>query len=302
MKIDQIREEIEELKRKHNAVILAHNYQIPEIQDLGDFAGDSLELSRKAALTDAAVIIFCGVDFMAETAKILSPDKKVILPVSDATCPMAEMITPEELAEFKAEHPGAAVVTYVNSTAAVKALSDICCTSSNAVRIVNSLEEDEVIFTPDRNLARFVSLHTSKKIIPWEGFCPVHQGIRVEDVQEAKKKYPSALFMAHPECRPEVQDMADYVVSTGQMFDVASDEDSGSFIVGTETGIIYPLSKKFPNKKFYPLKESAVCPNMKKTGLEDLLNSLRSLSPEVNVPSDIAQKAASSLRRMLEVG
>ena len=295
-------DEIIALKNKHKAIILAHNYQVPEVQDLGDFWGDSLELAIKAAETSAEVIVFCGVDFMAETAKLLSPDKKVLLPVRGATCPMSEMITPPELLDFKKDYPGAAVVSYANTTADVKAESDICCTSANAVRIVNSLSEEEIIFTPDRNLARHVALQTSKKIIPWNGFCPIHEAITASDLKEAKKRYPGALVMVHPECRPEVQDLGDFVVSTGQMFGVVEKSDSKGFIVGTESGIIYSLSKRFPTKEFFPIKESVVCPNMKKVRPENVLDSLRTLSPEINIPEEVSRKASRALRRMLEVG
>lgn len=297
-----IKKRIEELKKKLNALVIAHNYQPPGIQELGDFCGDSLELSRKAAGSRAEVIVFCGVDFMAQTAKILAPDRKVILPAGDATCPMAEMITPGELSEFKNDNPGAAVVTYVNSTADVKALSDVCCTSSNALKIVNSLSAERVIFTPDRNLAHYVSLHTEKEIIPWHGFCPVHENITVDEVASSREKYPDAAFMAHPECRPEVLELADHIVSTGQMFEVAQKDPRKIFLLGTETGMVYPLKKRIPGKEFIPVSSEAVCPNMKKITPRILLDSLESLSPEVTVPEKYAVPAREALEKMLRTG
>lgn len=292
---------IKKLKSRINAVILSHNYQPPEIQDIADFTGDSLELSRKAAATDADVIVFCGVDFMAETAKILSPDKKVILPVMDATCPMADMITAEELREFKKEYPGSAVVTYVNTTADVKAESDICCTSSNAVKIVSSLKEDTVIFTPDENLADYVARNVNKKIIPWPGFCPIHVAIKAEEVIKTKKKYPDAVFMAHPECRREVLELADYVASTSGMFSVAEKESHRSFIVGTEEGLIYPLKKRFPDREFVPAAPGIICPNMKKMTIYKVIESMKNLSPEIELPESIIDKAYRALDRMLKI-
>ncbi len=295
---------LENLKEKNNAVILAHNYQIPEVQDIADFCGDSLGLSRKAADTDKDVIVFCGVDFMAETAKILSPEKKVLLPVEDATCPMAEMITPREIRDIRKEYPGAAVVTYVNTTADVKAESDICCTSSNAVKVVNSLKEERVIFIPDRNLADYVSRHTEKEIIPWEGFCLVHDNLRKGDVEKAKSENPGAVFMAHPECRREVLELADFICSTGGMFDVVrKNEGKNKFLVGTEAGMIYPLKREFPDREFIPVSESMICSNMKKTNLEKVKKSLLSAedSDGVQVPGEVLSSARKALYRMLEI-
>ncbi|MFC2061655.1 quinolinate synthase NadA [Elusimicrobiota bacterium] len=292
---------IEELKKELNAVILVHNYQPAEIQDIADYSGDSLGLSEEAASTDADVIIFCGVDFMAETAKILSPDKTVILPVKEATCPMANMITAADLRKFKAEYPEAIVISYVNTTAEVKAESDICCTSANAVKVTSSVGENEVIFTPDKNLANYVSKHVNKRIIPWQGYCPVHDSITVEDIKKARELYPDAVFMAHPECRPEVLKFADHVVSTGGMFTVVEKDDSKSFIVGTEEGIIYPLKKKYPDKEFIPVRPGIVCVNMKKMTLDRVIESMEELSPEIEVPENIIEKASHALNRMLDI-
>ncbi|MHC1631468.1 MAG: quinolinate synthase NadA [Methanotrichaceae archaeon] len=293
--------DILKLKEERNAVILSHNYQLGEIQDIADLLGDSLELSRAAAKEDAEVIVFCGVDFMAETAAILSPEKRVIMPVAGAGCPMAHMITAQQLREFKAQHPEAAVVCYVNSPAEVKAESDICCTSANGVEVVNSLSEDQVIFVPDRNLADYVSKHTDKKIIPWNGYCYVHDRYTLEDVRKARKLHPGAELMAHPECRPEVIDESDYVYSTSGMVRYAKDSDALEFIIGTEIGMVYRLKKENPTKKFYPLSENAICVDMKKTNLEKVLKSLQTLGPVVAVREDIANRAKDTIERMLAV-
>jgi len=238
---------------------------------------------------------------MAETAKILSPDKTVILPVSNATCPMANMISAEELRGFKKEYPDAAVVCYVNTTADVKAESDICCTSSNAVKICESVEQERIIFVPDRNLAHYAAGKVDKEIIPWQGFCPVHDNILPEEVIAAKEKYPLAAVMAHPECRPEVLELADYAASTGQMFDIAAADKRESFIVGTEEGMIYPLKKKFPEKNFFPVRSNVVCPNMKKNNLDRVIEAMETLTPEIKMESEIIEKASLSLKRMLDV-
>jgi len=301
MNRDEKTERIKELARQQNSVILAHNYQMPEIQDIADYCGDSLELSRLAGETSADVIIFCGVDFMAETAKIISPEKTVILPVRNATCPMANMISASQLREYKKNHLGVPVVSYVNTTAAVKAESNICCTSSNAVKIVSSLEADKVIFTPDRNLAAYVESKTGKEILKWDGYCPIHDSISVEDVFQKKSEYPDALFMAHPECRAEVLELADYVVSTGQMFDAAASSDSKDFIIGTEKGIAYPLSRRFPEKNFVPVSQGAVCINMKKMSLDVVLLALENMEPEIELPPAVIEGASAALNRMLEL-
>ncbi|VVB68743.1 Quinolinate synthase A [uncultured archaeon] len=294
-------EEILALKKERNAVILAHNYQIPEVQDIADLVGDSLELSRAAAHQDAEVIVFCGVDFMAETAAILSPQKKVVLPEKGAWCPMALMIAPDQLQELKANYPEAAVVCYVNSTAEVKAHSDICCTSANGVQVVNSLPQKQVIFVPDRNLAAYVARHTEKQIIPWNGYCYVHDYFTPEEVRAARARHPQAEVLVHPECRPEVIDLADYVYSTAGMGRHARASKAREFIIGTEVGMLYRLKKENPDKEFYPLSEKAVCQNMKKTNLAKVLRALKTLEPQVTVPEDIASKARRAIERMLAV-
>jgi quinolinate synthase len=294
-------EEIQALKKERHATILAHNYQIPAVQDVADLVGDSLELSRAAARLDSEVIIFCGVDFMAETAAILSPQKRVVIPEKGAWCPMAHMITPDQLKDLKALNPEAAVVCYVNSTAEIKAESDICCTSANGVQVVNSLPNREVIFVPDRNLAAYVARHTDKKIIPWNGYCYVHDHFTPEDVKAARALHPGAEVLVHPECRPEVIDQADFVYSTAGMGKHALASQAREFIIGTETGMIYKLKKENPSKEFYPLSENAVCQNMKKTTLEKVLRSLQTLEPRVTVPEEIAGRARMAIERMLKV-
>ena len=294
-------EEIFALKKEKNAVILAHNYQVPDVQDVADLVGDSLELSRAAARLVADVIIFCGVDFMAETAAILSPQKKVVLPVKGAWCPMAHMITPEQLRDIKKIYPDAAVVCYVNSTAEIKAESDICCTSANGIQVVNSLEQDKVIFVPDRNLAAYVSRFTKKQIIPWNGYCYVHDRFTPENIRDARQLHPNAEVLVHPECRPEVIDLADYVYSTSGMGKHAKASKSKEFIIGTEVGMLYRLKKDNPEKEFYPLSEKAVCQNMKKTSLDKVLTALQTLEPRVTVPEEIADRARKSIERMLAV-
>ncbi len=294
-------DEILALKKGKNAVILAHNYQVPEVQDVADLIGDSLELSRAAARLDAEVIVFCGVDFMAETAAILSPQKRVVLPEKGAWCPMAHMITPEQLREMRSLYPEAAVVAYVNTTAEVKAESDICCTSANGVQVVNSLEQKEIIFVPDRNLAAYVQRHTDKKIIPWNGYCYVHDQFTPDEVRAARELHPRAEVLVHPECRPAVIDLADHVFSTSGMGRHVHNSSSKEFIIGTEVGMIYRLKKDNPGKEFYPLSEKAVCQNMKKTNLEKVLRALLTLEPRVTVPEEIAAKAKLSIERMLAV-
>jgi quinolinate synthase len=294
-------EDISALKKEKRAVILAHNYQIGPVQDIADLVGDSLELSRAAARIDCEVIIFCGVDFMAETASILSPQKKVILPASGAWCPMAHMITVEQLREVKEAYPEAATVCYVNSTAEVKAESDICCTSANGVQVVNSLDQNQVIFVPDGNLAKYVARHTKKEIIPWNGYCYVHDRYTPEEVRDARSLHPDAEVLVHPECRPEVIDLADYVYSTSGMGKHAQRSESREFIIGTEVGMLYRLKKENPEKEFYPLSEKAVCENMKKTDLGKVLRALHTLEPQVKVPKEIADRARLSIERMLAV-
>lgn len=299
--VESLKEKILQLKKERNAVILAHNYQLGEVQDIADFTGDSLELARKAVNLDADVIVFCGVDFMAETAAILSPEKKVLLPAADANCPMAEMITAGELRVLKERFPEAAVVCYVNTTAEVKAESDICCTSSNAVKVVESLDADKVIFVPDRNLGSYVARFTDKEIMPWEGFCFVHDRITPEDVKKARELHPDAEVLVHPECRAEVVDMADRVFSTSGMIKHVCKSDKKEFIIGTEVGILHRMKKDCPEKSCYPLSSNAICITMKRTDLGKVYRSLESLTPRVTVPEDVADRARLAIQRMLDI-
>jgi quinolinate synthase len=295
-------EQILNLKRKRNAIILAHNYQLGEIQDIADFLGDSLELSQKAAKTDAAVIVFCGVHFMAETASILCPDKTVLLPDMHAGCPMADMITAEGLRKMKKEHPDAVVVCYINTSAEVKAESDVCCTSANAVGIVNKLTDaKEIIFVPDQYLGHYVSTKTGRQMILWPGFSPTHTRIRAQDIIRLRQEYSQAKVVVHPECRPEVTALADEVLSTGGIIRFANKTEAKEIIVGTELGIIYRLRKENTGKKFIPASEQAVCPRMKLITLERVLWSLEEMAPEVNVPEQIRLRAKAAVDRMLEV-
>jgi len=300
--ITGLEEKIKELKKKRNAVILAHNYQLPEVQEVADFRGDSLELSRAAASTSAKVIVFCGVYFMAETASILSPDKLVIMPDTNAGCPMANMLSADELSKLKSEHPKAVVVGYVNSSAEVKAELDYCCTSTNAVAVVNHLKDkEEIIFVPDKYLAGYVSKQTKRELIIWNGFCPTHAKILPEDVRREKKFHPFAKVIVHPECLPQVVAMADAVLSTSLMAKFAKETEAKEMIVGTEVGLIYRLKKDNPGKEFYPASERAVCPNMKRTTQEKILWALEELKEEVKVPNDIRLRAKKAIDRMLEI-
>jgi quinolinate synthase len=292
---------IKELAKQRHAIILAHNYQPPEIQDLADLCGDSLELSRKAAQTDADVIVFCGVHFMAETASILSPGKKVLLPRLDAGCLMADMITAESLKRKIDSLPPMPVVTYVNSTADVKALSTVCCTSANVVQVVNSLPQQEMLLTPDRNLAQYAASKTGKKIHIWEGYCPTHERLRPEDVAQVRAAHPQALFLAHPECRPEVVEMADVVASTSGMLRYVAQSPQKEFIIGTEIGILHPMQKAAPGKALYPASPKMACKNMKKITLQDVLTSLEQLSGEVKVPEHIRMPALKAVQAMIEL-
>ncbi len=298
----ELTEKIIKLKKQRNAVILAHNYQLGEIQDIADFVGDSLDLSQNAAKTDAAVIVFCGVHFMAETASILSPQKTVLLPDEHAGCPMANMITAPQLRDKKKEHPKAMVVCYINSSAAVKAESFVCCTSANAVGVVERVDADEIIFVPDRYLGDYVSTKTSKKMILWPGFCPTHARIMPEYIIKLRQEYPEAKVVVHPECRPDVIALADQVLSTSGMIKFAQREDVHEMIVGTEMGLIYRLRKENPGKKFIPVSEQAVCPNMKLITLEKVLWSLEEMKPVVKVTENIRLKAKAAVDRMLAVG
>lgn len=298
---ESIAQEIRALLKERNAILLAHNYQRPEIQDIADLTGDSLELSIKAAKTDADVIVFCGVHFMAETASIASPDKTVLIPRLDAGCPMADMITPEALKAGLDELGDIPVVTYVNSTASVKAHSTICCTSANAVAVVNSLAEDEILMTPDRNLCQYAASKSTKRIHCWDGYCPIHDRLSAEEVLNVKAANPEALFMAHPECRPEVLALADAVLSTSGMLDFAKRSDNQSFIVGTEEGLVYPLQKANPNKLFYKASESMVCEDMKRTKLGDVLKAIRTMTYEVKVNEKVRLPASRAVERMLGI-
>ena len=301
MNQNEIISEIRRLADERDALILAHNYQRDEIQEMAHITGDSLALSMEAARTDKPVIVFCGVHFMAESAAILAPEKIVLLPRLDAGCPMADMITAEGLREFKSRHPGVPVVTYVNSSAAVKAESDICCTSANAVKVVASLAEPEVILAPDRNLGRYIAAQVDKTCHFWDGYCPTHERFTVADVNVAKADYPDALFMAHPECPPEVLALADHICSTSGMYTFAKENPAQQFIVGTEAGILYRLRKENPGKEFILPTTRLICPNMKLTSLEDVLRSLQTMSPQVTVPEEIRIPAKVALDRMLAV-
>jgi len=302
MDIKALQREIGQLLKEKDGILLVHNYQRPEIQDIADLTGDSLGLSIEAAKTDAELIVFCGVHFMAETASILCPHKVVLLPVLSAGCPMADMITPESLAEKKKELPGVPVVSYVNSSAAVKAKSDICCTSANAVRVVNSLAGyDTVLMTPDKNLARYTQRYTDKRIVYWEGFCPYHDRLTAEQVKMVKNDHPQALFLAHPECRPEVIDLADEVKSTSGMLDYVRKSKNKEFVIGTETGIIHSLKTQNPDKVFIPADEGMICSDMKKIRLPDIVKAISTTSPVVKVEEGIRVRAKRAVERMLEV-
>ena len=295
-------EKIQRLKEQRNAIILAHNYQLGEVQDVADYVGDSLGLSQRAALSEAEVIVFCGVHFMAETVSILCPDKIVLMPDITAGCPMADMITAQRLRTLKEKHLGASIVCYVNTSAEVKAEADICCTSTNAARVVGSLEKaSEIIFVPDKYLAHFVSTKTQRRLIPWDGFCPTHVKILPEDICKQKKTHPEAEVMAHPECTPEVIRLADRALSTGGMCKYARESNAHEIIVGTETGLLHRLRKENPGKRFYPASELATCPTMKLTTLEKVLWSLEDMKYEVKVPEQIRLRAKEAVARMLEI-
>ena len=298
----ELEEKIRELKKKRNAVILVHNYQLPEVQEVADYRGDSLELSRIAAKTEANVIVFCGVHFMAETASILSPNKKVIVPDINAGCPMANMMTADDLRKLKKEHPKAVTVGYVNTSAEVKAELDYCCTSTNAVTVVNHLKDkEEIIFVPDKYLGDYVSKQTGRKLIMWNGFCPTHVRILPDDIKREKKFHPFARVMVHPECLPQVVALADVALSTSQMAKYAKESEAKEFIVGTEVGLIYRLKQDNPNKEFYAASERAVCPNMKRTTQEKILWAIEELKEEVRVSDEIRKRAKQAIDRMLEI-
>jgi quinolinate synthase len=300
----EIIKKLNELKKEKNAIILAHIYQLPEIHDIADFVGDSLDLSKKAVQTNADTIVFCGVHFMAETASILNPNKKVLIPAIDAGCPMADMITAEKLKDFKSQYKNPVVVAYVNTSAAVKAESDICCTSSNAVNVVKSVagNKSDIIFVPDRNLGNYVQKTSGIKMNIWNGFCPTHNNLILpEYVLKAKEEHPHAEVLVHPECRPEVISSADHVMSTGVMCRYVEKSTAKEFTIGTETGILYKLKKDNPDKNFYPVSSFAVCPNMKKITLAKVLDTLTNMKNIVSVPDDIRQKAYSPILKMLEI-
>jgi len=292
-------EKIRELKQARNAVILAHNYQLGEIQDVGDFVGDSLELSQQAAKTDADVIVFCGVHFMAETAAILSPEKTVLLPDVHAGCPMADMVNADQLRAMKRDHPGAAVVCYVNSSAEVKAESDICCTSANSVKVVESLKEEEVLFVPDQYLGMNTARQTQKKLTFWPGYCPTHARIVPATIERMRAEFPDAKVVVHPECRPDVVALADGAFSTSGILRYACRDDVRQMIVGTELGIIHRLRKEHPDKQFIPISEQAVCPDMKMITLGKVLRALEEMTPQITVSEPIRAKAAAAIERML---
>lgn len=295
-------QEIRELKEKRKAVILAHYYQRPEVKEIADFVGDSLQLAQQSASIDAEVIVFCGVYFMAESAKILSPEKTVLLPEKNAGCYLADRATGEAVRARKEEIPGCVVVTYVNSSAAVKAESDIACTSSNAVQVVNSLPNDKpVLFVPDRNLGHYISRKTGRQLILWDGCCNVHDNLTVAEIDAARAAHPGALVMVHPECRPEVIDAADHVSSTGGMLKFAKESPNRAFIIGTEEGMIYSLQQACPDKLFYPAAHQLTCPDMKLTTLEKVKQTLEGMEPQIQVDPGTAKKAQRALARMLEI-
>jgi len=295
-------EKISAIKKGRDAVILAHNYQLGEVQDIADFVGDSLDLSQRAAGTDADVIVFCGVRFMAETASILCPEKVILFPDMNAGCLLADMITAERLRAKKKEHPQAVVVCYINSPAEVKAESDVCCTSANAVGVVESLDAREILFVPDQYLGHYVSARMGKKMILWPGFCPTHVRIKPERIKELKREYPQAKVVVHPECRPEVIALADEVLGTGGMCRYAQRDEAREMIVGTELGIIHRLRKENPGKRFIPVSEQAICPDMKLITLEKVLRSLEEMAPEVKVPEGIRLRAKAAVDKMLKAG
>ncbi|GIP36354.1 quinolinate synthase NadA [Paenibacillus sp. J2TS4] len=298
---EELKERILQLKKEKNAIILAHYYQRDEIQEVADFRGDSFLLAQKAATTDAEVIVFCGVHFMGESAKILAPNKTVIIPDERAGCPMADMVNVDGLRALKKQHPNAKVVAYINTSAEVKSETDICCTSANAIKVIESVDSDEIIWVPDKNLGDYVSKFTDKKMIIWEGYCNTHDMLTVKDVEEMRAKYPDAEFVVHPECRPEVVKLADFVGSTTAIIKHCRESDRDEFIVGTEDGTGYQLRKDSPHKKFHFATKYLVCPNMKVNNLKKVARCLETLSPEIYVPPQVADQARLSLERMLQV-
>jgi quinolinate synthase len=297
----ELKARIEQLKKERNAIILAHYYQRDEIQEVADFRGDSFLLAQKASQTDADVIVFCGVHFMGESAKILAPNKTVIIPDERAGCPMADMVNIDGLRALKRQHPKAKVVAYINTSAEIKSETDICCTSANAVKVVNSVDADEVIWVPDKNLGDYVSKFTNKKMIIWEGYCNTHDMLTVKDVEEMRKQYPNAQFVVHPECRPEVVKLGDFVGSTTAIIKYCKESDCQEFIVGTEDGTGYQLRLDSPNKTFHFATKYLVCPNMKVNNLKKVVRCLETMQPEIYVPTQVADQARLSLERMLQV-
>ncbi len=303
MNQERLQKEILRLKAERNAVILSHNYMRPEIQEIADYIGDSLGLSVQARDSDKPVIVFCGVSFMAETAKLLSPEKIVLHPVPGARCPMADMVSVEDVLSERAEHPSAAVLSYVNTNADVKAVSDAICTSRNALRITGALDERDIIFLPDENLALYVaSKIPDKRIIPGKGFCYVHSEMTAKDVADSKAAHPDAVVVVHPECPPEVCAIADHVVSTGEMVDLARELPATEFIIGTEIGMVERLARMFPDKRFYTLGPARICYNMKKITLQEVYNSLLHMRYQVQIDPEIAERARRAVERMFELG
>jgi len=303
LNIEVLKNEIYKLKEEKNALIVAHNYQIDEVQEIADFVGDSFYLSKVCAERPEKVIVFCGVHFMAESAKILSPHKKVLLPEIDAGCPLADMVTAEDVENLKKKYPDYSIVCYINSPASVKAKSDVICTSSNAVKIVREFPNDKIIFLPDKNLGSFVKKQVPEKdIILWEGFCITHYKIKKEDVEKAKSLHPNALVLVHPECRPEVVELADFVGSTKQIIDFANTSKEKEFIIGTEMGVLYSLKKLNPDKKFYILHPGMICPNMKKNTLQSVRDALLYERYQIEVEEEIMEGAKKALSKMLEMG
>jgi quinolinate synthase len=302
MNEEQLKLKIRQLAKERDALLIAHNYMRDEIQEIADITGDSLALSIEAQKTDKKVIVFCGVHFMAESAAILSPGKTILLPRRDAGCPMADMVTAEGLRKLKQQHPDATVVTYVNSTAAVKAESDICCTSSNAVSVARSLSATKLLLVPDRNLGHYIAQQVpEKECILWPGYCPTHERLRVEEIKQAKADNPEALFMVHPECPPAILEFADHICSTSGMYEFAAKSQAKTFIVGTENGILWRLRKDNPDKTFIMPSAALICPTMKLANLTDVLTCLETMEPQISVPEDIRLKAKLALDRMLAV-
>lgn len=294
---------IKELKVERNAIIVAHSYQVDDVQEIADIVGDSFALSKHCASSDAGAIVFCGVHFMAESAKILSPDKTVLLPEIDAGCPMADMVTAEDLREAKKRNPDAAVVCYINSSAEVKAESDICCTSSNAVDVIKSVEQRKIIFVPDKNLGNYAAkMVPDKEIILWNGYCITHHKIKEDEVLKIKELHPDAMLLVHPECQPNIVELADFVGSTKQIIDYAKESNNKKFIIGTEMGVLYKLRKDNPGKVFYMMSQGMVCPNMKKTSLKSVYEALSEMKYKIELDEDVRVRAKKSLDRMLQIG